>query len=299
MTELFMWEYEGKMEFGYKYEARFLTLTDPYLSKWRNEVTNLRPAKVVDEDAVVLDPALFQRAQFALWETSEGRKQIIFPTETADKIWKQLLPPTPPVTKTYLTTEQFIKVYKSLDDAKMKQLCVARSADQSAARFAAQSAARSMEWRVRHFAAWSVDWSADWSVAQSAALNAAWDADLAVLARDKITDEHFEILTKPWTSCGLSLFAEDWEEVLNPKVLEPKGFGAIVEAHTKKYSRQQWVRINENTWETASWAVGRKNRRKFVKLVGVAGATWFDETQQSYFVWSDLINPVVISEGQK
>ena len=55
MTDLFMWEYEGKTEFGYKYEARFLTLTDPYLSKWRNEVTNLRPAKVVDADAVVLD----------------------------------------------------------------------------------------------------------------------------------------------------------------------------------------------------------------------------------------------------
>ena len=55
MTDLFMWEYEGKTEFGYKYEARFLTLMDPYLSKWRNEVTNLRPAKVVDADAVVLD----------------------------------------------------------------------------------------------------------------------------------------------------------------------------------------------------------------------------------------------------
>ena len=47
--QLYTWEYEGKTEFGYKYEARFLTLMDPYLSKWRNEVTNLRPAKVVDE----------------------------------------------------------------------------------------------------------------------------------------------------------------------------------------------------------------------------------------------------------
>ena len=97
------------------------------------------------------------------------------------------------------------------------------------------------------------------------------------MVRDKISDEQFEILTKPWTSCGLSLYAEDWDEVLNPKVVEPKSFGAIVEA------------------ETVSRTVGLK-RRKFVKLLGVAGATWFDE-KGGYLVWSDLINPTIISEG--
>lgn len=76
-----------------------------------------------------------------------------------------------PITKTYLTTKQFIKVWKSLDEPKQKEL---------------------------HDA-----WEAAWY--------AAWDADLAILVKDKISDEHFEILTKPWTSCGLSLYAEDWE----------------------------------------------------------------------------------------
>ena len=60
-----------------------------------------------------------------------------------------------------------------------------------------------------------------------------------------------------------------------PPVTEPKNFGAIVEA------------------ETPSWA----NRRKFVKLMGVDDPIWFGEKEQSYFIWSDLINPIIISEG--
>ena len=74
----------------------------------------------------------------------------------------------------------------------------------------------------------------------------------------------------------------------NIPVTEPKNFGAIVEAETVSWAVGR---------KSRSWVVGRKNRRKFVKLVGVDDATWFDETQQSYFVWSDLINPTIISEG--
>ena len=95
--------------------------------------------------------------------------------------------------QTYKTTDQFIEELKSFDDAKIKQLSAA--------------------------------WNTAWSEARSEAWNAARSADLAVLAKDKITAEQFEILTSPWTSCGLSLYAEDWEEVLNPKVVEPTGFG--------------------------------------------------------------------------
>ena len=71
---------------------------------------------------------------------------------------------------------------------------------------------------------------------------------------------------------------EDWDNyylATNPPVTEPKNFGAIVEA------------------ETANWA----NRRKFVKLMGVDDPIWFGEKEQSYFIWSDLINPIIISEG--
>ena len=177
-------------------------------------------------------------------------------------------------TKTYLTTEQFIKVWKSLDEPKRKELSAARSA----AWDVTWSAAQDLAWSVGRSAAWDVVWYAANSAARDvvwyAANSAARDADLAVIAKDEITAEQFEILTSPWTSCGLSLYAEDWEEVLNPKVVEPKNFGAIVEAETA-YS----------------------NRRKFVKLVGIAGSTWFGEKQESYFVWSDLINPTIISEG--
>jgi len=182
-------------------------------------------------------------------------------------------------TNTYLTTEQFIKVRKSLSDEKCKELCAT--------------------WHAAYDAIWNDAWNAAWNAARDDARNAIWDytqnatrnatrnaawdaawyatwnADFAIHAKDKVTSEQFEILTKPWTSCGLSLYAEDWEQVLNPKVVEPKNFGAIVEA------------------ETVSWV----NRRKFVKLVGVAGLTWFNEEQRKYFVWSDLINPTIISEG--
>ena len=86
--------------------------------------------------------------------------------------------------QTYKTTGQFIEEFKSLYDAEIKQLS----------------------------AAWSAAWSEAWSEARyatwSEARSAARYANLAVLAKDKITDEQFNLLTSPWTSCGLSLFVE-------------------------------------------------------------------------------------------
>ena len=112
-------------------------------------------------------------------------------------------------TKTYLTTEQFIKVWQSLNDEKRKEL----NADWDAAWHAIGDADWDADWvTVR-----DADWDADWVTAWNTVRNAARGADLAILVKDKISDEHFEILTKPWTSCGLSLYAEDWEQVLNPK----------------------------------------------------------------------------------
>ena len=200
MNQLWAWEYEGQDEFGYKMGHRF---------------EGIRRFMRIDS----------------------GTSGFIRDTRFITNLRKVKVVDEDVATKTYLTTDQFIKVWQSLDESKQKELHAARDA------------------------AWY----------------AAWYANLAVLVRDKISDEQFEILTKPWTSCGLSLYAEDWDEVLNPKVVEPKSFGAIVEA------------------ETVSRTVGLK-RRKFVKLLGVAGATWFDE-KGGYLVWSDLINPTIISEG--
>ena len=127
--------------------------------------------------------------------------------------------------QTYKTTDQFIKEFKSFDDAKIKQLSEAWDAIRDVAWSEARSEAWSEPWSEARSEAWNAAWYAIRDEARSAAWYVAWYADLAVLVKDKITAEQFEILTSPWTSCGLSLYAEDWEEVLNPKVVEPTGFG--------------------------------------------------------------------------
>jgi len=118
------------------------------------------------------------------------------------------------IKKTYLTTDQFIKVYKSLSDEKSRELSKAWYAANSAA----NSAARDVAWDAAYSAAWYAADLATWNVADLATWNVARDADLAIRAKDKTTKEQFNILTHPWTSCGLSFYAEDWEAVLNPKV---------------------------------------------------------------------------------
>ena len=237
MTQLWAWEYEGKTEFGWKHwERTSLSLyvaQDSSVSPIRDtsKVTNLRPAKVVEADAVVISKELWE------WIDSDdaayGVGWIIKEKIISENPRLKLSPPT---TKTYLTTDQFIKVWKSFDDDKYKELKAA--------------------------------WDAAWDAARY--------ADLAVLVKDKISDEHFEILTKPWTSCGLSLYAEDWDEVLNPKVVEhpkvvePKNFGAIVEASTRHYGFQSWFLAKNGTWTGEN---------------------------EHHIDWSDLINPIIISEG--
>ena len=209
MTQLWAWEYEGKTEYGWKHWERtsvFLDVAEhSSVSPIRDisQVTNLRKAKVVDED--VYDP-------------------------------------TPPITKTYLNTEQFIKVWKSLDDDNYKELK----------------------------SAWDTAWDDAWDDARYAARYAAREADLAIVVHDKITPDQFNILVQPWISCGLSLYAEDWEEVLNPKVVEPKNFGAIVEASTRHYGFQSWFLAKNGTWTGEN---------------------------EHHIDWSDLINPTIISEG--
>ena len=190
MTQLWAWEYEGKTEFGWKHWER--TSVSLYVAQ-DSSVSPIRDISQV---------------------TNLRKVKVVDETEP----------------KTYLTTDQFIKVWKSLDDDKYKELKAARDA----------------------------------------ARDAAWDADLAIVVRDKITPDQFNILVQPWISCGLSLYAEDWEEVLNPKVVEPKNFGAIVEASTRHYGFQSWFLAKNGTWTGEN---------------------------EHHIDWSDLINPTIISEG--
>ena len=277
MNNLFMWDYQGKTEFGWKHWERtsvsLYVAQDSSVSPIRDisKVTNLRKVKVVDEDVVVFDKKVIDR-----WNLLSEKK------------WNQLLDlvkleiePTPPITKTYLTTEQFIKVWKSLDESKQKELHAARFAAQFTIRSATWSAARDAARGAAQFTnAYAIR-----SAARSAALGvdwyaiggAVWYADLAIFVRDKITPDQFNILVQPWTSCGLSLYAEDWEQVLNPKVVEPKNFGAIVEASVKElFSRRKWLLVGNypNTLESMWRSADGKCRN-----------------------WHSLINPTIISEG--
>ena len=177
--------------------------------------------------------------------------------------------------QSYKTTDQFIEEFKSFDDAKIKQLSATWSATWSAAQHEAWSAACF----VARNEAWSEAWSEAWNVVQNAARYVARSADLAILAKDKITPEQFEILTSPWTSCGLSLYAEDWDEVLSPKVTEPTGFAAVVKASNPRSGGEfLWVRIRDYRLEQED---------NFV---------W--ESENGYREpWGNLFNPIIISEG--
>ena len=160
MIQLWAWEYEGKTEVGFK--------------------------SIVDNQELFAIPDWSPLGRRTTYQVHNLRKVKVVDEDLA--------------TKTYLTTDQFIKVWESFDDEKRKEVSAAwsASADWNAARNAAWSAARDAGWNATRNAAWSADWSA------------ARNADLAVLAKDEITAEQFEILTSPWTSCGLSLYAEDW-----------------------------------------------------------------------------------------
>ena len=272
MTQLWAWEYEGKMEFGceisrgFEGTRRFMRVD--CLARDERFITDLRKVKVVDEDAVQertsadglwVHDGKEWRTRYAMWR---GK-----PLKTKEDWDNYYLAINPPVTKTYLTTDQFIKVYKSLNDEKSRELSAARDAAWYAARDATRDEAR--------YAAWY----AAWDEARYAAWYAAWDEDLAVLAKDKITTEQFEILTSPWTSCGLSLYAEDWDEVLSPKVTEPTGFAAVVKASNPRSGGEfLWVRIRDYRLEQED---------NFV---------W--ESENGYREpWGNLFNPIIISEG--
>ena len=129
-------------------------------------------------------------------------------------------------TRTYMTTKQFIEVWKSLDDDKRKELSAAWYNALDTAWYTAWGTARAAAlrtaWYNDWYNDWHTDWYNDWYNAWDTAWNNAWnsvrDANLAVLVRDKITTKQFEILTQPWTSCQLSLFAEDWQRLQQSEV---------------------------------------------------------------------------------
>ena len=266
MNQLWGWKCNGQDEVGIKsvVDKQELFRTDDFYSlatqrsrRTIGQVTDLHKVKVVDADAVVIGSDVIHFDKFLNEVIEVSGSNYDFNYTKSQKVHECAMYlqykifPTPPVTKTYLTTEQFITVWKSLDDEKRKELSAA--------------------WDAARNVAWSAANSVANSVANSAAWYAAWYADLAVLAKDAITKEHFNILMQPWTSCDLSPFVEDWEAVLNPKVEEPKNFGAVVEAEILNHKpRMKWVHRGDGTWYSEDgWSAK----------------------------WRDFPNPSIISEG--
>lgn len=116
--------------------------------------------------------------------------------------------------KTYLTTEQFIKVFESLNNEKKREPGAAYKNARFEALDAAWDAAWEAAWHDVWDGAWSEAWLEAWSEEWSDAWWAAKNAGLALRAKDLISDEHFTTLAHAWVSCNLSLYAEDWADVL-------------------------------------------------------------------------------------
>jgi hypothetical protein len=87
---------------------------------------------------------------------------------------------------------------KTLTGEEIRRLYAALYAAQYAARYsawdAARNAARNAAWDAARNAAWDAAWDVAWNVAWYAARNAAW----ALLVKDLITPEQFEMLYGPW-----------------------------------------------------------------------------------------------------
>ena len=82
------------------------------------------------------------------------------------------------------------------------RVALARYAVRDAARDAAWDATRDAAWGAAWGAAWHTAWHTAWDAARyavwDAVRDAVRDAVLALLARDLITTEHYDTLTRPW-----------------------------------------------------------------------------------------------------
>jgi hypothetical protein len=183
MNELWMWDYEGKTEWGKIEEPQKgdypLIILDCKPDKYgvttyrrdRSHVTHLRPAKVVDADTKLVSDLSLVTVQKQDICASHDCNTCICPQliEVEKRVLDQITPPEPK--KTLLTREQRETVFHSVND-----------------------------WR-----------------------KLPWDFVIR-------TEWQFV-----WTRAGHSPYAEDWQHILNPKVEEPTGFGAINNPKSKSY----------------------------------------------------------------
>ena len=125
--ELWMWEYEGKTEWGFDAggtgDCLFFFSDDPHHHKCirtKNEITNLRRAQVNPADAVVINSADFEKliAIIECAQSFDSRVERRSPLdEYATALWGHLkfvsTPPEPK--KTLLTREERKKIYHHIN----------------------------------------------------------------------------------------------------------------------------------------------------------------------------------------
>jgi hypothetical protein len=90
--------------------------------------------------------------------------------------------------------ERLLKQLKGITPAQIVDLETIGDVARYEAWSAAWDAGRNAAWS----AAWSAAWDAIWDMNRSMARDAAWDAVLALVVRDKISEEHFKVLYGPW-----------------------------------------------------------------------------------------------------
>ena len=99
---------------------------------------------------------------------------------------------------------QLIKKLKTITPEQAMELAAAYDTAWNAARSAAYDAARDAAWyaawNAARSAAWNAARSAAWKAARPAARSAAYDATLALLVKDLISEDDFNILYGPWAA---------------------------------------------------------------------------------------------------
>ncbi len=90
---------------------------------------------------------------------------------------------------------------KTITPEQAKQMYAARGAARGAAHYAAWDAAWDATWDAARYVAWTaLRGAARGAASDDVARDVAWDAALALVARDLITPEHFDVLYGPWAS---------------------------------------------------------------------------------------------------
>lgn len=148
-----------------------------------------------------------------VWEPTPG-----LPSKRASRAWRVLreLPAYEALGPNGAEVAAFLDLLPTLTSAQWDAAWVAawgaaRDATRDAARGAtwdaAWGAARDAARDAARGAARGATWDATWDVARDAAWDAAWGAALALLVRDLITTEQFDVLTAPMRAAGINFDA--------------------------------------------------------------------------------------------